>query len=328
MVFVIEDVHWADRATSDLLSFLARNLRDTAVLLVVTFRSDDLHRDHPLRQLLAGLERIDTVSHLDLPRLSRDQVAAQVAGILGRQPAPSIVNAIYARGGGNPLFTEALLNPDGTTSLDLPWTLRELLLTAVKDLPEQAQQLLRTAAVGGHRLGHAMLAAVTGLDDVALTAGLRPAVAANVLVADADGYAFRHELIREAVLADLLPGERAQAHRRLRRDAAGCPSLSPEGTGAVQVARHWLGAREIERAMTAAWRAADQGRGVLRLRRAADDGGAGAGAVGSGTRPGAADRNRSPRRADARRRRGPLGRPAGARPGPGRGGPGRAGEGR
>ena len=257
VILIIEDVHWADRATGDLLSFLARNLRDAAVLLLVTFRSDDLHDDHPLRRLLAGLERMDGVTRLDLPRLSRGQVAIQVAGILGHQPAPSVVTAVYARGGGNPLFTEALLSPDGTVSADLPWTLRELLLAAVKDLPGQAQQLLRTAAVGGHRLGHALLAAVTGLDDDALTAGLRPAVAANVLLADADGYAFRHALIREAVLADLLPGERAQAHRRFAETLQAVPSLSPDGTGAVQVARHWLGARDIERAMTAAWRAAD-----------------------------------------------------------------------
>jgi ATP/maltotriose-dependent transcriptional regulator MalT len=256
LVLVIEDVHWADRPTCDLLSFLARNLRDAAVLLVITFRSDELHRDHPLRRLLAGLERMDGVARLDLPRLSRGQVAAQVAGILGGRQAPSLVNAVYARGGGNPLFTEALLNPDGTVSADLPWTLRELLLAAVKELPEQAQRLLRTAAVGGPRVSHALLAAVTGLDDEALTAGLRPAVAANVLLADADGYVFRHELIREALLEDLLPGERAQAHRRFAETLKSAPSLSPDGADAVQVARHWLGARDVDRALTAAWSAA------------------------------------------------------------------------
>jgi DNA-binding CsgD family transcriptional regulator len=256
VMLIIEDVHWADQRTGDLLSFLAGNLRDAAVLLVVTFRSDSLHRDHPLRRLLAGLERLDGVTRLELPRLSRDQVAAQMAGILRRPPALSAVNAVYERGGGNPLFTEALLNPDGTVRPDLPWTLRELLLAAVKDLAGQVQQLLRTAAVGGHRVSHALLAVVTGSDDDVLTTGLRPAVAANVLVSDADGYAFRHELIREAVLGDLLPGERAQAHRRFAEALEAAPALSPQGAAAVQIARHWLGAREIERALIAAWRAA------------------------------------------------------------------------
>ena len=256
VVLVVEDVHWADRPTCDLLSFLVRNLRQAAVLLVVTFRSDSLHRTHPLRALLAGLERMDGVTRLELPRLSRDQVAAQLEGILGHPAAPSVTSAVHERGGGNPLFTEALLNPGGTVSADLPWSLRDLLLDAVKDLPEQAQQLLRTAAVSGVRVGHALLAAVTRSDDAALTAGLRPAVAANVLVGDTDGYAFRHELIREAVLGDLLPGERAQAHRRFAETLEAAPSLGSEGAVAVQVARHWRGAREVERALIAAWRAA------------------------------------------------------------------------
>jgi DNA-binding CsgD family transcriptional regulator len=256
VMLIIEDVHWADRSTGDLLSFLAGNLRDAAVLLVVTFRSDSLHHGHPLMRLLAGLERSDAVTRLELPRLSRDQVAAQAAGILGRPPAISVLNAVYKRGGGNPLFTEALLNPDGTVRPDLPWTLHELLLATVKDLPGEAQQLLRTAAVGGPRFSHALLGAVTGSDDDELTAGLRPAVAANVLVSDVDGYAFRHELIREVVLEDLLPGERAQAHRRFAEALEAAPALSPHDPAAVQVARHWLGARQIERALTAAGRAA------------------------------------------------------------------------
>ena len=256
LVLIIEDVHWADQPTRDMLSFLARNLRDAAVLVVVTFRSDGLHRDDPLRRLLAGLERAGGVTRLELARLTRDQVAAQIEGVLGRRPAPSIVNAVHERGGGNPLFTEALVNPDGTVRPDLPWTLLDLLLAAVKDLPGQAQQLLRTAAVGGHRVGHTLLATVTGSDDEALTAGLRPAVAANVLVSDTDGYAFRHELIREAVLGDLLPGELAQAHCRFAEALEAAPSLSRDRAAAVQVAQHWLGARDVERAMSAAWRAA------------------------------------------------------------------------
>lgn len=256
VILAVEDMHWADRPTCDLLSFLARNLRDTAVLLVITFRSESLHRNHPLRRVLAELNRMDDVTRLELPPLTRDQVAAQLEGILGRPPAPSVTAAVSQRGGGNPLFTEMLLNPDGTVSSDMPWTLRELLLATVKDLPEQTQQLLGTAAVGGSRVGHPLLAAVTRSDDAALAAVLRPAVTANVLVSDTDGYAFRHGLIREAVLGDLLPGERAQAHRRFAEELEAAPSLGSADMAAVEVARHWLGARDAGRAMTAAWRAA------------------------------------------------------------------------
>jgi len=256
VVLVVEDLHWADRETCDLLSFLVRNLGDAAVLLVVTFRSENLHGDQLLRRLLAGLERMDGVTRLDLPRLSRDQVAAQLAGILGRPPDPPVLSSVYQRGGGNPLFTEALLGPGGAVGPGLPLSLRDLLLASVQDLPEHAAQAVRTTAVGGARIGHALLAAVTGLDDIALTAALRPAVAASVLASETDCYAFRHELIREAVLSDLLAGERAQAHRRFAEALEADPSLSLDGSAAVQVARHWLGAREIERAMVAAWRAA------------------------------------------------------------------------
>jgi DNA-binding CsgD family transcriptional regulator len=256
VVLIVEDVHWAGRETSDLLSFLARNLRDAAVLLVVTFRSESVHRDQPLRRLLASLGRMDGVTRLELPRLTRGQVAAQLAGILDRPPEPPVLGAVYQRGGGNPLFTEALLDPGGAVSPALPLPLRDLLLALVHELPAPALQVARTAAVSGPRVGHALLAAVTGLDEAALTAALRLAVAASVLVSDTDGYAFRHELIREAVLSDLLAAERAQAHRRLAETLEADPSLSLEGAAAFQVARHWLGARDSERALTAAWRAA------------------------------------------------------------------------
>jgi DNA-binding CsgD family transcriptional regulator/tetratricopeptide (TPR) repeat protein len=256
LVLVVEDVHWADRSARDLLSFLVGNLRHCAVLLVVTFRSDVLHRTHPLRALLAALGRLERVTRMELPRLSRGQVEEQLEGILGRPPEAAVTGAVYARGGGVPLFTEALVNADGTVSPGLPGSLRDLLLGAVKELPEQAQQVLRAAATGGARVGHELLATVTGLDDASLAAVLRPAVAANVMVADADGYAFRHELIREAVREDLLPGERVQAERAFAEALEANPALSPERLVSVQLALHWRGAQEHERALRAAWAAA------------------------------------------------------------------------
>jgi DNA-binding CsgD family transcriptional regulator len=163
---------------------------------------------------------------------------------------------VYQRGGGVPLLTEALVNSDGALSPGLPSSLRDLLLAAVKALPERTQEALRIAAVGSVWLGHALLAAVTRLDDATLTAALRPAVDANVIVSDADGYAFRHQLIREAVLEDMLPGERAQAHRGFAEALEAGPSLSAEAPAAVQAALHWRGAHQDERALMAAWQAA------------------------------------------------------------------------
>ena len=190
---------------------------------------ENLHRDQLLRRLLAGLERMDGVTRPDLPRLSRGQVGAQLAGILGRPPEPPVLSAVYQRSGGNPLFTEALVGQGGAVSPGLPLSLRDLLLATIQDLPEKAQQVVRAAAVGGSRVGHALLAAVTGLDNAALAAALRPAVAASVLVSDIHCYVSRHELIREAAQGDLLAGERAQLHRRFAETLEADPALSLEG---------------------------------------------------------------------------------------------------
>ena len=256
LMLVVEDVHWADHPTRDLLSFLVRNLRHTAVLLVVTFRSAELHATDPLRPLLAELTRMPGVTRIELARLSRGQATAQLEGILGRPPESAVTNAVYQRGGGNPLFTEALVSAGGTVSPGVPWSLRDQLLGAVKDLPEQTQQVVRAAAAGGVRVGHELLAAVTGLEDAALAAALRPAVAVSVMVADADGYAFRHDLIRQAVWEDLLPGERARAERAFAEALEAWPALGGDGMADVRLALHWRGANEPERALRAAWGAA------------------------------------------------------------------------
>src|SRR6266516_930810 len=202
LVLVVEDVHWADRSTCDLLSFLVRNIQQARVLLVVTFRSDELNRNDLVRPLLAGLARAEGVSRLELARLSRAQAAVQLEGILGRPPGAALIGEVYQRGGGIPLLTEALVHSDGTVSAELPVSLRDLLLAAVAVLPERTQQVLRIAAAGGVRLGHRLLAAVTGLDDAALTAALRPAVDAKVLVSDSDEAI---EILDEVLGLDLPP---------------------------------------------------------------------------------------------------------------------------
>ena len=246
LVLVIEDLHWADRSTGELLAFLVRNLRQAAVLLVATFRSDELGQAGPVRRLLAELGRVDGVTRLELECFSRREVAAQLEAILGRSPDPAVTAAVHERGGGNPLFTEVLLNADGTLTPGLPGPARDVLLAAVAELPTDCQRVLRAAAVGGARIGHGLLAAVTGLEGTALDDALRPAVRAGVLVADEAGYAFRHELFREAVLWDLLPGERVQAHRAFAEALQSGPPLGPASAHlpSVPLALHWHGAGE------------------------------------------------------------------------------------
>jgi ATP/maltotriose-dependent transcriptional regulator MalT len=263
VVLVIEDMHWADQSTRDLLAFLIRNQWSLdGVLIVASYRSDDLHRTHPLRPLLAELDRIEWVSRMELGRLSRQDTARLVAQIIGREPDDDLIAAVYERAEGNPLFTEALVG-NGEPGSGLPESLHDLLMAGLRRLPEQTQEVVRVASAGGDRIGHGLLTAVTGLDGAALGRALRPAVAANVLLAESDGYAFRHALIREAVHEELLPGEAGQVHSRFAEVIAADPALVTPGRAPGEQARHWHAAHDMPRALVSAWQAAGQARRAL-----------------------------------------------------------------
>ncbi|MEU0518279.1 AAA family ATPase [Streptosporangium sp. NPDC006007] len=255
VVLIIEDIHWADRSSRDLIAFLSRNLRAAPVLMVLTYRSDELHRQHPLRPVLAELGRLDGVLRLDLPRLTRDEVAAQMAGILGRPPEFARVGKVFERSEGIPLFVEALVECGGDSSF--PDSLHDLMIGTIEQLPDETQRMLRTAAAGGIRVGHDLLAAVSGLSDTDLEDALRPAVAANVLqVADGRAYAFRHALIREAVHDELLPGEHVRLHARFAEEIGRDRTLVPHGRAPIEIAHHWYAARDDLWALVSAWEAA------------------------------------------------------------------------
>jgi DNA-binding CsgD family transcriptional regulator len=258
LALIIEDAHWADRSSRDLLAFLVGYQRAVRnLLIVVTFRSDELHRTHPLRPLLAELARIDWVDRTELPPLTRGQAEELAAVVLGRVPERGLADAIFERAQGNPLFTEELLNcADGCDMV--PDSLADLLLQAVRRLPEDTQEVLRVASAGSGVTSDALLAQVTGLDAGKLIAAIRPAVAANVLVTSADGYSFRHALIQEAVHADLLPGEHAAVHTRFARAVDADPSLVSPGRADMEKAHHWYSAHNTTGALAASWRASVQ----------------------------------------------------------------------
>ncbi len=264
LVLVIEDAHWSDRSTRDLLAFLVGNQRVLQdVMIVVTFRSDELDRTHPLRPVLAELDRLDWVTRLDLPRLTRREGRELAAGLLGPGADSELADRVFRRSEGNPLFMEALLRRDDLHSTGLPESLRDLVLTDVRRLPAQTQQMLEALAVTGPRSGHALLASVTGLGDPELITALRPAVSANVLVPDADGYAFRHALIREAILGEVLPGEKTRLHIRVAEALAADPSLVAPGRAVIEQAHHWYAAHNMARALESAWQAAEAARRTL-----------------------------------------------------------------
>ncbi|WP_121179940.1 helix-turn-helix transcriptional regulator [Nocardiopsis sp. Huas11] len=260
LTLVIEDLHWADASTRDLLVFLLRNLGDAPVHLLVSVRTDDLYRAHPLRRLLPELQRLPRVGRLDVDPLSRDEVAAQAAGLRGGALDPADVDLLYARSGGNPLFVESFLSGPGPVGAPLPDRPRDLLLSTVERLPETTRRLLGLAATAGDRVDHALLAAVArraGTTEDDLDTALRHATDAQVLRTTDTGYTFRHALLAEAVYDDLLPGERVRAHRRYAEALErGVPGLTDAQT-AVQLAHHAHAARDQPLALPWAWRAAD-----------------------------------------------------------------------
>jgi len=261
LLWMVEDLHWADRSTRDLLAYLAASLRSGRVLLVVTFRSDELDRRHPLRGLLAELARNRRAVRLELPRFTRAELAEQLAGLLGADPPARLLDDVYARSQGNPFFAEELvLASDGGSPGVLPPSLQEVLLARVVRLGHRTQRLLGVVAVAGPGVTQPLLAAVTGMDEAQLLEGLREAVDQQLLLPEpgGDGYVFRHALLAEAVYGELLPGERVRLHTALAGALEAALEVGgPPASRAARLAYHWAAAGDRPRALSASVQAAD-----------------------------------------------------------------------
>ena len=251
VLLAVDDLHWADRSTLDLLTFLLARLRDERVALVLTFRSDELDRRAALRDFVAEAGRLPIVERVELPRLARDDIAAQLQGILGRAPEPALVQAVFARSDGNPLFAEELVAAGGA-GCELPATLRDMLLARIRALDDHAQAAVRAAAVGGGRVRHELLTAA--VDDRGLDTAIRHAIVGHVLVAEGDAVAFRHPLLQEVAYDEALPGERAALHAAFARTLERRPQLAGATAAivAAEVAHHWWRAGDARRALPAA----------------------------------------------------------------------------
>jgi DNA-binding CsgD family transcriptional regulator len=236
VLFVLEDLHWADSSTRDLLVFLSRMLQRERVCLVGTYRTDDLHRRHPLRPLLAELQRLPSVTALRLGPLDASEMSDYLVAIGGADA--KVISGIIQRAEGNPFYAEELLAADG-----LPYGLANLLLARVEKVSDPAQRVLRAAAVAGRRIDHDLLQKVSGLDDTELEEAMREIVSRGLLLPDGDyGYAFRHALLQEAVYTDLLPGERTRLHGDFTRLLEGSPA---------ELAYHYLAGHDLPGALAA-----------------------------------------------------------------------------
>ena len=261
LLLILEDLHWSDQSTRELVAFLIRSLRGVRVVLLATYRSDELNRRHPLRPLIASWDRLRTVQHVELRRFEPGEVAAQLGAILGTEPAAGLVDLVFDRSGGNAYLVEELagLVRGGGDPADLPPSLADVLLSRVDALSPEAQRLLRTAAVAGRSVPDKLLAEVAGVGDAEFYAGLREAVESHLLVVDHTGrsYAFRHALTRDAVYEDMLPGERGGLHAAYGEALSRDPDLAGDDAAVpAALAHHWYAALDLPRALPASIAAA------------------------------------------------------------------------
>ena len=226
MLLVLEDVHWADEATLDILRFLGRRLAGAALMILATFRSEELSRDRPLTVVLGDLATLPGVIRMQLPPLS----AAGVRQLLNGEGSHLDADAIFQRTGGNPFYVTEVLAAGAES---VPATVRDAVLARVSRLSPAAQKVASVASILGRRAEIGFLTAVSGRP----LAAVDECLDSGVLVTDRDAVGFRHDLARLAVEQSLPAAERASAHaralaqsleqgsvdhRRLAHYAAGC----------------------------------------------------------------------------------------------------------
>jgi DNA-binding CsgD family transcriptional regulator len=272
LVLILEDMHWADRSTRTFVAFLARSLRQERVMLILTYRSDELHRRHALRPLLSELERLERARPIELAPFDRPELAEALTDILGDTPSDQIIDRLFARSEGNPLYTEELLAAGLDGRGAAPQSLRDAFLLRIERLSPDAQRAARAIAVG-RSLDEASIAEVTAIDRPALQEALREAVSEQMLVTTAEGtFTFRHALLREALYDDLLPGERVELHMALAKllEERGTDRHHREVERATMVASHYAAAGDQSAALRATVRAALAARDVHAYGEVAD----------------------------------------------------------
>lgn len=248
VALVLEDIHWAEASTLDLVDFLARNLDGLRLLVVLTYRTDELHRTHPLRPALAELRRLPATTATTVEPLDAAEVTRLATALAGAQLQPRLLERVVARSSGLPFFVEELVavGVEACDSTDVPPGLQDVLQLRIDALPPDVVEVVRALGPGTATgpVDDALLRHVTGLDGAALAARVRVGIAQQVLVADDHGVDFRHALAREVVEADLLPAERTALHAAFASGLAARERAEHDPATAARIALHWSEARQ------------------------------------------------------------------------------------
>jgi DNA-binding CsgD family transcriptional regulator len=265
LALVLEDLHWADASSRDLLRFLVARLAGQHLLVVASYRTDDLHRRHPWRPVAAELARHPRVERIDLLPFAPDELRDFTTAVAGRALPPAAVERILQRSEGNAYFAVELVEA-GPDDDALPWSLADVLHARLDPLDPAVHRLVQVAAAAGRRVAEPLLRAAAAADGDPALAGpgaldqaLRDAVAHHVLGEEDGRIAFRHALLAEVVYGDLLPGEKSALHRSYLRALADDPALGSP----AELAAHALLAPDLDVALAASWEAAAQARRVL-----------------------------------------------------------------
>jgi DNA-binding NarL/FixJ family response regulator len=259
VVVAVEDLHWADPLTWDLFDYLARNLVDEHVVLVGTYRDNEVGADPHARRRVGELARIPSSTRVSLSGLSREELAAKIEFLTGYVPRAAFVDEMLLRGQGNPFFTGELVKAQREGE-SFPAVLSDLIGSELGALDDTARAVANALAVVGRDASHDLVARIVDVDDATLEAGLRAAIDARLVVVDRhnESYRFRHALIGEVLYDELLPSERKRLHHRVADAlAALSPDVLARADSVGEYAFHLDRAGDAPAAFTALLRAAD-----------------------------------------------------------------------
>jgi class 3 adenylate cyclase len=284
LLLVLDDVHWADSSTRQLLDYVARRLANSRVMLLATYRSDELDRRHPLTGMVQVWQRTGFAETVAVAAMTPEQVTEMIAALLDAESVSAELGSlVHARSEGNPFVLEELLREAvdrreivrtdtgwerrPLDALRLPETVREAVLLRVGRLDAVHIDVLRAAAVLGRSFDYGLLVEVSEADEGAVLAALEEAVAQQLVEEDVETrnrYSWRHALTQEAIGSDTVLPKRQRIHSRA------ADALERRGGSAMAVASHLLDAGRANEAVGACFRAADDAERSVAFKEAAE----------------------------------------------------------
>lgn len=257
-LLVVEDIHWADRSSLDLLRFLARNLHARAMVLIATYRTDEPVPGVGVRGFVSELERSGRVERLELSCFNRAELADQLQGIQGSPASSDMVDRIYRLSDGNAFHAEELVAAEAGGH-GMPETLEQVLLARIDGVSGAGRALLSIASVTGAQTTEPLLLAVAGEDERTVRQALHELLERKLLVrrkrGTTDAIEFRHALLQEVVYGQLLPVERTRLHEACARYLEGQVGDAANLGLLTELARHWSEVGDSDRALRASLRA-------------------------------------------------------------------------